>query len=311
MIKKFEEFNKVNESIFGNISRLQPGDRKDSKNKFLGRMGDDNYAYDVFSDMKEDFEKYNKDLRKVNIMGDSKMSYIFGKFDKIKNSSMSGNYNTEPIFDNTLNKKVTITYIKPEILLKPNELEKMFGVNRGIKFAKGRIKIEEIKKNPNYRPGFSPKWNEELSPSEKEMVRFIDRYNDDFKITYDVAKEIYDYFNKEYIKKYPQLKDATYKNTENIEKVENNKKPRLGFVDVYDKNKKEIIYSYYDLKDKKKIEEYIKNNVIIETKNDERIPITYFTLPDEDEETINNNIKTLSKEDIEKQNLERVYSFKK
>ena len=74
---------------------------------------------------------------------------------------------------------------------------------------------------------------------------------------------------------------------------------------------KEIIYSYYDLKDKKKIEEYIKNNVIIETRNDERIPITYFTLPDEDEETINNNIKTMSKEDIEKQNLERVYSFKK
>ena len=311
MIKKFNEFNKVDESILGNISRLQPGSRPETKNKLLGRMDDDNYVSEIFEEMKEDFEKYDRDLKKVKIIRDSQLIYIFGKYDIIKNSPNSGNSNNEPIFDNVLNKKVKVTYIKPELLLNPNELEKSFGVSRGLKFAKGNIKIETITKNPNYRPGFQPKWNEVLSPSEKEMVRKIDRKEEEFKITYDLAKEIFDYFNKEYIKKYPQLKNAQYKNEWGINEIEKGKKPNLGYLHAKDITGKGITYSYDDLKDKNKIENYIKNNEIIEGKNKEYYPITYFTLPNEDKEVIKSNIENMSQEEVNKQNMERVYSFKK
>lgn len=310
-IKKFDEYNKIDESIFGNVSRLQPGSRPETKNKLLGRMDDDNYAAEIFEEMKEDFEKYNKDLNKVKIIGDSKLIYIFGKYHVTKNSTQTGNFNDEPLFDNVLNKKITVTYIKPELLLNPNSLEKHFGVSKGLKLAKGRMEIDETLKNPNYNPNFSPKWNEVLSPSEKEMVRMIDRREEDFKITYDLAKEIFSYFDKEYIKKYPQLKNAKYKNEWSIKEIENGKKPNLGYLHETDIKGNNITYDYTDIKDKKKIENFIKNNVILTGKNKDRYPITYFTLPNEDEETIKSNMENMSQEDIKKQNMERVYSFKK
>ena len=312
MIKKFNEYNDyMNESLFGNISRLQPGSRPETKNKLLGRMDDDNYASEIFEEMKSDFIKYDKDLHKVKIMGDSKMIYVFGQYHIIKNSTQTGNFNEEPIFGNVLNKRITVTYVKPELLLKPNELETMFGVSRGLKYAKGRMEIETTTKNPNYRPGFRPKYDEVLSPSEKEMVRVIDREKEDFKITYDLSKEIFNYFNKEYVKQYPQLKNAQYKNEWSINEIESGKKPSLGYLHATDIKGKNITYDYSDLKDKKKIEDYIKNNEIIEGRNKERYPITYFTLPNEDKETIKSNIENMSKDDVKKQNMERVYSFKK
>jgi hypothetical protein len=304
-IKGFEEF--ANESIFGNVARLGLGDRPNTKNKIAGRQDDDNCAVEIYNDMIKDFDKYGRDLKKVMMMSDTRMSYVFGEYDKIYNSPMTGN-------ERVGNKKVTITYIPAEVLLKRNSLEKTFGVSSGLKLAKGRIEITEILENPNYspnyHPGFEKTMRRDFTDSERNMMRMYDRKEEEFKITYDLAKDFCDYFLKEYNKQYPQLKKAEHKNLWSIGEIEQGKKPNLGYVDVFDKNHNEIIYGYDDVKDKKKIEKYIKDHICLKGKNDKGYPITYFLSDDETVEEVEKKIKTMSLEEVNKQNIERVLSYK-
>jgi ABC-type antimicrobial peptide transport system permease subunit len=304
-IKGFEEF--ANESIFGNVARLGLGDRPNTKNKIAGRQDDDNYAVEIYNDMINDFNKNGKDLRKVNMMSDHHISYVFGEFDTIKNSPLSGN-------EKVGNKKITITYIPAKILVNRNSLEKTFGVSSGLKLAKGRIKIKEILENPNYAPNYHPDYKktmgEDFTDSERNMMRMYDRKEEEFKITYDLAKDFCDYFLKEYNKQYPQLKNAKHRNTWSINEIEKGKKPTLGYVDVFDKNNNEIIYNYDDVKNKKKIENYIKNHICVKGRNEEGYPITYFLSDDETVEEIEKKMETLSREEVDKQNMERVLSYR-
>lgn len=303
MITKFNDF--MNEGLFGGIARLRPGDRPETRNKIAGRMKDDNYAVDIYNDMVEDFEKYGRDLRKVMVIDNYKISYVFGKYDVVKNSPMTGNYP-----DDRYKKTISVTYIGPEILINRNSLEKSFGVSRGFKLANGRMKIEEIIPNPNYDPDFNPENIFNMTDSERERYRTIDTEEESFKISHDIAKDFVTYFIKEYDKQYPQLKKAKYKNLMSIKEIEQGNKPSLGYVDVFDKEHNEIVYAYYDTKDKKKIEKYIKNHVCLKGRNKDHYPITYFTLDDEPEEEIKRNMEEMSQSDVNKQNMERVNNYK-
>lgn len=292
----------VNESLFGNIARLGVGSRKDTKGKLLGRQDDDNFAIEIYNEMVKDFEANGKDLKKVMMMGDHKIHYVFGPYDKINNSPMTGNKQVG-------NKDITVTYIAPELLLKPNSLEKHFGVSRGLKLAKGYMQIEEWVENPDYNPNYHPDFKTmmggRMSDSERNMMRMYDVKEERFNITYDLAKDFVDFFKKEYNKQYPELKKAKYRNLMSIGEIEKGKKPNLGYVDEFDKNHKEIIYPYDDLKDKKKILNYIKNNVCVNGKSKEDYPVTYFTKEGETVKEVEKKMKGMTKAEIVNQNKER------
>jgi hypothetical protein len=290
-MKYINEYDKFNEGILDQVRKLGPGDRKKTKDLFLGRAIDDVEAKKIFQEMKDDFEKYNKDLRKVMIIDDYKVSYYMGEYHSVKNSPMSGNYP-----DNRHQKKIGVSLFK----------------SKGLEPNKGRIEIETITPNPNYDPNMSREVGlRNPTEEEREKLRAIDRNEESFKISYDVAKKIYDYFNEEYIEQYPQLKDAKYKNKLSIQSIEEGENPRLGSVDVFDKNHNEVIYPYYKLEDKEKIEKYIKNHEVYKGKNYKREYITYFSEPGESEDMIRDNIMNMDRDDVDKQNMERVYKYSK
>ena len=305
-IKPFDEF--ITESIFGDIARLRTGDRPETKNKIVGRKDDDNYVVGIYNDMIKDFNENGKDLKKVKLINNNKVVYVFGKYDKIKNSPSTGN-----VPNDKYKKRITITYIAPNILLKRNKLEKSFGINRGLKFGNGRFQMEETVPNPNHNPNFTPDYKtfmNGLSASETEMYKTIDRHKQDFKISHDLAKSFIDFFLDEYNKQYPELKKAQYKNHDIIDELEKGNKPILGYVDIYDKNNKEIIYPYYETGNKKKIENYIKNHEVTQGKNNKHYYITYFLDDTENIEDILNSMDKMDKQEIDKQNIERVKRYK-
>jgi hypothetical protein len=286
-MKHINKFETHNEGLGEKIRKLGPGSRENTKGLFLGRAIDDIESKKIFDIIKKDFEKYNKDLRKV-LLTDNKVSYYMGEFHPVKNAPMSGNY--------------------PDDRYKTNYTISKHEISRFNKRKFGSIEIEKITPNPNYDPSLSRKVGLRAATDEElEHLRAIDTDNEYFKISYSIAKDIYDYFNNEYIKQYPQLKDAKYKNHQLIKEIEKGEKPRLGSVDVFDMNHNEIIYPYYKVEDKEKIEKYIKNNIIVKGRNYKREPITYFTIPGEDEDLVRDNIMNMSRYDVDKQNMERLY----
>jgi len=289
-MKHINEYNKFNEGVLSQIRKLGPGDRENTKNLFLGRAIDDVAAKKIFKRMQDDFIKYDKDCRKIKIMGDHSFSYVMGKYDIIKNSAMSGNHP-----DDKNQEKISVYFWKKE----------------GLELSSGRIEIEITKPNPKHDPNLSATlgWNRRPTEEERERLAVIKQEEEMFKISYDVAKKIYDYFNDEFIKQYPQLKDATHKNEWSIKEIEKGEEPRLGSVDLFDPKGTEIIYSYRKLEDRPKLMKYIKNNVCIEGRNKDRYPVTYFTEPGEDEDAVRDNIVNWSQKEINKQNMERVHKY--
>lgn len=304
IMNKSEIIPYMNENIIGDFARLRPGSREGTKNKLAGRKGDDNYAVEIYNDMVNDFEENGRDLRKVLIVDNTRMSYIFGEFHPVENSIMSGN-----IGDNG-KKKITVTYVSGELLLKRDELEKAFGVSRGLKMSKGRIKIEEDYPNPRHDPDFHPNlWGTKLTQTEKERYRRFNHKSEEFKITYDLAKSFINYFIKEYNKQYPELKKSKYKNEMSIRELDKTGRVKIGYVDVFDKEHNEIVYEYFSKKEKKKLEKYIKDHICFNIKSKEGYPTTYFTNNNETKEEVDNMVKNMTKEEIKKQNMERVLSY--
>ena len=287
------KYIKTNEAIKDQIRKLGPGSRKKTKDLFLGRAIDDIEAKKLFEKMKKDFEEYNKDCRKIMIIDDYKVVYLFGEFHNVKNNPMTGNYP-----DDRYQKTYKVTFFK----------------EKGIEPNRGRFEIEGIRPNPKHDPEHrvgAEKYlgQEKMTDEDREKVRAIDRYEDSFKISYDVAKGIYDYFRNEFIKQYPQLELSKYMNQGSIQTIEKGEKPSLGSVDVFDKNHNEIIYFYYDVNDKKKLEKFIKNHACYKGRNYKRHHITYFSLPNESEDLIRDNIINMEHDDVHKQNMERVYNY--
>jgi len=287
-MKHLNNFEKHNEGILSQIRKLGPGDRKNTKDLFLGRAIDDVAAKKVFKRMQDDFIKYDKDCRKIKIMGDHSFSYVMGEYHIVKNSNMSGNYP-----DDGNQEKISVYFWKKE----------------GLELSKGRIDIKTTKLNPNHDPDLKVRWDQQPTDEERKRLAVWKSNEESFKISYDVAKKIFDYFDQEFIKQYPQLKDATHKNEWSIKEIEKGEKPKLGSVDIFDPKGTEIIYSYTDVNDRPKLLKYIKNNVCIVSRNKDRYPVTYFTEQGEDEDVVRDNIVNWSQAEINKQNIDRVYKF--
>ena len=291
-MKYLNKFEKQNEGVLSQIRKLGPGDRENTKNLFLGRAIDDIAAKKIFKRMQDDFIKYDKDCKKIKIMGDHHFSYIMGKYDVVKNSTMSSNYPNDKHQE-----KITVYFWKKDRL----------------ELSSGRIEIEKTKPNPKYDPELSSTLylNRQPTEEERERLAVINREEEMFKISYDIAKKIYDYFNDEFIKQYPQLKDANHKNEWSIKEIEKGEKPKLGSVDIFAPNGEEIIFPYTNLEDRPKLIKYIKAHPCFKGRNKDREHITYFTEQGEDEDLVRDNIINMSREDVDKQNIDRVYKFNK
>lgn len=268
-VKNFE----VNEGIGTQLRKLGGGDRENTKGLFLGRATDDLAAKKIIKEIKKDFEKYNRDLRKVKIFAGNSFIYYMGKYHKINNSPGSGN------FPDDRHQKI---------------IEFHYWDRKGLEENWGRIKIETITPNDDPDTGNS-----------------IDRNDESYKISTDIAKKIYDFFNDEYEKQYPQLKNAKYKNHDQIRDLKKGKKPVLGYLHEDDPNGKNITYDYNNIEDIKKVKNYIKHNIILTGKNHKRHHITYFTSPNESEDLVRDNIMNMEQVDVNKQNMERVYNYNK
>jgi hypothetical protein len=267
------KYIKTYESIFGDIARFG----------LEGRLKMDRKAMKIFKEMKEDFEKYN-DFRKV-MLYDGGLHYVFGEYHKINNSPMTGNKRVGNI-------DVSVKYYKMKY---------------------GLMDIERVLENPKHEPNLRLDYHSYMNPTEeeREKLRMYNLEEEELKITYDIAKKIIKYFNKLYVQKYPQLKNAEYKNLWSIDVIEKGEKPSLGSVDTFDKNLKEIIYPYYDIKEKEPTKRWIENTVCIEDKSIEGYPVTYGLGENEDEEIMKSWMRKTSKREIEERNAENIKKYTK
>lgn len=222
-----KHLKKFNEGIFDDISRLNPK-RLDSDNKFV----------DLTKDIIDDFEKNGKDLRKIKILdneGNKKislsrieigkyynLSYVFGSFHSTyRNIGTANRKNWD--------RRIEISKIPFTLTLKKNELERAFRTDR-VKFAYCRVK--EINTTPNYDR--NPNIGNYRVHNEKE---------DEYRVSSDVANNLFKYFIDEFNIQYPDLKDGKYKGINQISDIEKGISPVLNYITVYSKYGDELIYN--------------------------------------------------------------------
>lgn len=248
-LKDFEKYNndKTNESLYGQLSRLSPK-----------RYKNDVKASTLIDDMIEDFEQNGKNLRKVSFfknkneisldrieVGTSgRLSYVFGKYHPVRNSTMSRN-------NRAGNHKVSISYIPTELVLRKNELEKGFGTSR---FQLGfcRVKEEIIEDNPDYNPNISMNLDLNEIPTERqrEMMRMFNEKEYEYEVSPDVATKILKYFIKEYKRQYPTIV-SKYKNSMGLDEFEKGIKQTLDYIHGRDIEGKEVTAGLYQGENKK------------------------------------------------------------
>jgi hypothetical protein len=229
---------KTYESLYGEISRLNPK-----------RYKNDKKAYNLFSEIVEDFKKYDNDLKKIVIrsngkklkfgesidIGDSgELIYLFGKFDYITNNPHTGN--KEDGYHS-----IEISYVPFSLILKKNSLEKAFNVKR---INPLKITLTETKyiKNPEYNPNISRNLGFHQEPTNsdrKKMIRLIEKENK-FKISPDIAGKLLKYFLKEYNIQYSILKTSKYKGVNSISDIEKGVNPIIKYISVRNKDNDEL-----------------------------------------------------------------------
>lgn len=232
-----------NESLYGELSRLNPN-----------RMKNDEKLYDLFEEIKEDFEKYGRDLKKVKLINDNgspikigdsldigmsgSLYYLFGKYHPVTNDPHTDNKKAG-------NREVKISYVPFSIVFRKNSLEKAFNTSR---FNPLKINITDTKiiNNPEYNPNLSTNLlNRNEYPTEndrKKMVR-LNTIVDEYKVSPDIAGKIMKYFIKEYKLKYPKLNKSKFKGSNQIKDMEDGVQPILKFGSVKSKDDKDVTYS--------------------------------------------------------------------
>lgn len=220
--------------------------------------------------MKKDFEKYDKNLKKIKIFGGYSLSYCMGEYDEISNSPDTGN-----VAEDGYKTIINISFFERDKL----------------DFAYGRIKTDTTTPNDE---GETPRYN---------------RKTENFKISYDIAKNTYDYFINEFDKQFPQLKGSEYRNSSQVREIEKGNKPTLGYLHATDKAGNDITDSYESFEDKPIMIKYIENHVVKTGKNHKYNHISYYTSPEESEDLIRDNMFNMEHGEVEKQNLERAYKY--
>lgn len=216
----------LNESILGDISRLNP-DRKKRDEK----------AQQLVDDILEDFKKHDKDLKKVSIIDDGgnsinfneirigkqyTLSYVFGKFHPVLRNLSTGNKGD---FD----RRVKVTNVPFFLKLKKNQLERYFKAKR-IKLSQTRI--EDTKSTPNYSH----------NPKVKGQKHRWEVKEDRYRVSYDIVLPLFKYFVKEFNNQYPDLKDGKFKGYDSIRDLKHGIKPTKKWIHVKSKDGKDLSY---------------------------------------------------------------------
>jgi hypothetical protein len=246
-----------NESIYGELSRLNPT-----------RYKNDQKFAELFEEMKEDFEKNGRDLRKVHIIDhkgvkidfnsisvgdDASITYIFGKYHPVLNNIHSGNRRIG-------NKRVKISYVPFEIVLKKNELEKFFGTGR-INPTKVRVKIEEVIKNPDYNPNIRDNIERlglRETEEDRKKMREMQKVGEEYKVSPDVAGKVLKFFMKEYKQQYPELTNRN-KGPMDIEDIRKGVPPVIKTLNIMSKDGKSLYVQIRKGEDEAAIRKLVSN----------------------------------------------------
>ena len=241
-MKNIKTFKQHNESLLGDIQRLDPR-RRDSDQK--GR--------DLFNDIEEDYIENNKDLRKVSILdgGGSKislnsieigryysLSYIFGKYHPVKRSNHSGNREAG-------DRRIEVISMPFLFTIRKNDLEKAFNTSR-VKLPEVRVKDIRTKHNYNRNPNIG---NHALFIEDK----------DEYKISSDVANEIFNFFINEFSLKYPKLSRSRYKGEMSVRDIQKGIKPTIKYLYIKSKDGKDVTYPLRHGENEKEVVSKIKN----------------------------------------------------
>lgn len=290
----------LNENIFHTLGRIGVGDREMTKGVLFGRYRDDRYALRIFSDMKEDYEKHGKNLKKVNIhRGLNVMTYYFGEYDK---------------YTGTGNKEVGDIEVKINTVNSTGAL----------------MEIERWITNPKYDPKHPfktdfmwqfgmPERDEPITQEDRDKWRRYNKNDELFHISRDIGRKIIKFFIDEYDKQYPQLKTAVSRGPWQIKEIENGEKPTLKTIDMFAKNKVECFFDLKDWADEPKYINWIKNNYGVKTKSKDGYYVVWCYPPpkididkkvdpygeeewgEEEEEKIKKWLGTLTKDEIEEE----------
>lgn len=216
----------LNESVLGDISRLNP-DRKKRDGK----------AQQLVDDILEDFKKHDKDLKKVSIIdhGDNSinfneikigkqytLSYVFGKFHPVLRNLSTGNKGD---FD----RRVKITNVPFFLKIRKNQLERHFRTKR-VKLSQTRI--EDTKSTPNYSH----------NPRVKGQEHGWEVKEDRYRVSYDTVLPLFKYFIKEFSNQYPGLKGGKYKGYNSIRDLKHGINPTKKWISVKSKDGKDLSY---------------------------------------------------------------------
>lgn len=208
------------------------------------RLNNDNNFIELFNEIVEDFEKYDKDLRKVSIIdskektigldkirvgNDYTLTYNFGKFHTINNNPTTGNKQHGA-------KSVKINSVPFIFTLNKNELERTFNVPR-IRLRNADVTIETIDRldgrvNSNY---------------------------DNYKISYDVADNVFEYFIDEYKEQYPQAVKSRYKKAEIINNIERGDSFIVKYINVNNKDGDKLRWGLHSNENEKEMRKKLYN----------------------------------------------------
>lgn len=180
----------------------------------------------LFKEMKEDFLKYDKDLKKVSVVQNEKekrlgrfefgksgrLFYVFGKFHPTDNNIFTGNKRAG-------NRIVKIVFSNTVIDFKTT----------GTNTAYARVEEERVINNPDYDGNTIRKRHNTIE--------------DSYYISTDIVKKIVNYFLDEYNKQYPEI--GKYKNSISISELERGIKPSLKHFSGKDKNGLEVFDALY------------------------------------------------------------------
>ena len=215
---------RFNEGIIDDINRLNPI-RRDSDNKFT----------ELSENIIDDFNKNDKDLRKVRLITHNKeisfdaievgenytLSYVFGKYHTVKRDLFSANR------DNW-DRRIKIVKIPFSLTLRKNSLEKAFNTSR-VQF--GKCRVEDITAVPNYDR--NPNTGNHRLHNEKK---------DEYYISSDVANKLFNFFLEEYETQYPDLKGIETKSSMDISDIEKGVPVSVKFIHVKSKDGKDLTY---------------------------------------------------------------------
>lgn len=225
-LKKYNNF--INEEIFD----------------FFGKA-DDKQAIHIFEEMKKDFEKFGKDLRKTKMFSHlNDIVYNFGEWTTTNNPDC-GNH-------------------------KVGDMQ--------IRVSNKRMQVNVWNVNPKHDPKHPMKFFGDDGPTtqeDRDKWRIYNEAEFSLDISRSVSKKVLSYFINEWDIKYPQLKGSEFRNASQMQEIEKGEKPVLTYVDVFAKNGVKCIFSIRDFNDIEKYKKWIRNSFAVKCKSKEGWPVTF------------------------------------